>query len=46
VTTFGDGYAIPKAGCDYLWAIWRVKVAALLRHCVADFSTKNQTLTR
>jgi hypothetical protein len=35
-----------KACFDYLWAIWRVKAAALLRHNVADFSAKNQALTR
>jgi hypothetical protein len=46
MTAFGDGYAIPKACFDYLWAIWRVKAAAPLRHCVADFSSKNQALTR
>jgi hypothetical protein len=46
LTTFGDGYATPKAVFDYLWAIWRVKAAALLRHYVADFSPKNQALTR
>jgi hypothetical protein len=43
---FGDGYALPKAYFDYFWAIWRVKAAALLRHCVAEFSSKNQALTR
>jgi hypothetical protein len=46
VTTFGDGYASPKAVFDYLWAIWRVKAAALLRRSAADFSKKNQALTR
>jgi 23S rRNA (guanine745-N1)-methyltransferase len=44
--TFGDGYATPKAGFNYLWAIWRVKAAALLRRSAADFSSKNQALTR
>jgi hypothetical protein len=45
-TTFGDGSAIPKACFDDHWAILRVKAAALLRHYVADFSAKNQALTR
>jgi hypothetical protein len=43
---FGDGCATPKACFDYLWAIWRVKAAALLRRGAADFSSKNQALTR
>jgi hypothetical protein len=45
-TAFVDGYATSKACFDDLWAILRVKAAALLRHCVADFSAKNQALTR
>jgi hypothetical protein len=45
-TAFVDGYATPKACFDDLWAIWRVKAAALLRRFAADFSPKNQALTR
>jgi hypothetical protein len=43
---FGDGFASPKACFDDFWAIWRVKAAALLRRSAADFSPKNQALTR
>jgi hypothetical protein len=46
VTAFAGGSATPKAYFDSLWAIWRVKAAALLRRSAADFSSKNQALTR